>query len=299
MKAMKSDSPELFDILDDHFTQLDSVPISSGVIFSDEHQKERYETLLMYVLRKYEAAVYHFENVRKFIRDEIKELEKAPNFDNVFNGKRIQMTFKFLQTADKYIYELAAFLEALKSSIDLLAEVCSFYLPGITTNYSISPLIKPVEKGKAGPILNEIATNLDWLKVLRDYRHHLVHRLMPSARSGYETRKTGEHAKTVLYPVVVPKSTPSSYVADTRASRIMQEDEDGEFPGLYLSQSEGSWVRPDGTKEIIHFSLDVTLMPDYMKIDDFMESHLHRYESFFAQIIQAFTKLKFKSTNAA
>lgn len=288
----------MFEILKSHFNRLDNADVSAESIFKTEQDKERYETLLMYVFRKFEATNYHLKNVKGFIEKEKASLDASDQVSKAFgNIKASQVTFRYIQTSDEYIYELSAFLEALKSSLDLLAEVCSFYLPGVTTNYSISPLLKLVGKGKTGPIYDEIMQNLTWLSILRKYRHHLVHRLMPSVRSGYKTQRLDKKTAKVYYPVVVPEKTPA-FVTDTRASRIMEEmmrdDDDDGLPGLYFGTSVGKITNSDGTEEVIHFSIDAGPSAGYKPVDEFMKEHINNYENFFGQIIQTLENLNFK-----
>lgn len=287
----------MFEILENHFNYLDSAETSQESIFRHKEEKERYETLLMYVFRKYEAANYHFGKVKDLIEKEKNSFDVDDTIKYTFNDmKTSQVTYKYIQTVDTYIYELSAFLEALKSSLDLLAEVCSLYLPGVTTNYSISPLLKLTKKGKVGPIFDGISENFIWLSTLREYRHHLVHRLMPSVRNGYKIKRFGNKIAKVYYPVVVPEKTPS-FVIDTRDSRMMEEtvqDDDNDLPGLQFGSSIGKIKKSDGTEEVVHLSLDVGPSVGYKSVYEFMKDHLDNYENFFTRIVRDFEKLNFE-----
>lgn len=287
----------MLNVLNDHFSSLDDATISDLSIFRDEKDKQKYETLLMYAFRKLKAAEYHLGNVKTLIANDQKALDNTNPLTLELNGKiKFSSSFKFTKEANEYIYELSAFLEALKSSLDILAEVCSFYLPGVQTNYSISPLLKLVDKGRKNLILDVIEQNLDWLKALRDYRHHLVHRLMLTANSGYETQLIGDKTAKVNYPVVVPIKTPS-FILDTRLSQMeemMDSDEIDRFPGLSFGSSTGKYIDADGIEHIIQFGLHATPNKGYKRIEDFMDEHLKAYISFSEQMISTFERLEFQ-----
>jgi hypothetical protein len=244
------------------------------------------------------AANYHLDNVRGFIENERRAIKlRDPASDEIDNLRIYKSVSRFTRTANEYIYELSAFLEALKSSVDLLAEVCSFYLPGVTTNYSISPLLKLIDKGKHCSILDTIAQNLDWLSTLRTYRHYLVHRLMPSAHSGYTTQRFHNKTATAYYPVVVPEKTPS-FIPDTRTHRMMEEmmddDEMGRLPGLVFGTSIGTSRGANGKEEVHEFELYVEPCEGYKLIDEFMAEHISNCHKLFQHIIQVFEALNFK-----
>ena len=195
---------------------------------------------------------------------------------------------KISRTADHYAYELSAFLEALKSSIDFLAVACSPHLTGINPN-GIRTLIRLVKKGETGAIFNEVKRNLEWLERLRSYRHHVVHRRILSTSSGYEKRVTGDIANTVIYPVIIPESPPP-YVPDTRMRRAMEET----F-SLDSSWSEVRVKTADGKERIISHSFAYHPPAGFVAIDDFMESHLNSFENFFTEIVHALSGLDFKT----
>lgn len=194
------------------------------------------------------------------------------------------------RTADHYVYELSAFLGALRSSIDFLCTSCAPHLSGIKMN-SVTTLIKLVEKrGKSGPIIDVVRNNIEWLKELRSYRDHVVHRQIISSSSGYEKHSIGDITKTVRYPVVIPKSLPF-YVPDTRRKRMM----DDELSRLDFSRGEARIITEDGIEEIVYLSIEYDPSSDFIAIEDFMKLHLSSYEEFFAQIIQSLEKLDFKT----
>jgi hypothetical protein len=283
-------------ILNDHFQRLDSAPVSSETIFKQEGDKERYEALLMYSLRKYQAAEYHFRNVGRFVADETGALKQDTGENPLMDSPSVEeATFQSTERVDNYVFELSAFLEALKSALDLLAEVCSWYLRGVDVNYSIQPLIKLARKGNDGPVLGEVHENLSWLEGLREYRHYLVHRLVPSMYGRYEMRRKKKRKAQVRYPVVVPTSTPR-FVPDTRQSRreASLQDENALLPGLELSESQVTVKYDDGTEELAEYSVELSASAGYMPIEEFMQFHISHFEDFFEQILKALEKLQFR-----
>lgn len=285
----------MFDLFNSHFDDLDKAIVSPQSIFAEDTHKVPYESLLMYALRKYEAATYHVERVKALIEEEknlISSGEKA--ISSIGATQQSTVNFRQSQTVDAYIYELSAFLSALKSAIDFLAEACSSYLPGIVTNHSISPLLKCSKKNHSGPIFDAIRQNEEWLRSLREYRDNLLHRMVPSARNGFHIEKYNTQIAKVYLPVLVPEKTPDfkAYTRSTRTRKqIMQNNELDLF---ILERSLSKITHPDGTEEIIHFSLDAVPVEGYKPIDEFMEKQLQCLQDFFSQIFQAFGVLKFE-----
>lgn len=81
----------MFEVLESHFSRLDNAEVSPESIFKIEQDKERYETLLMFVFRKYEAASYHLGKTKGFINREKKSLEANNSFGDIQTS---QVTFK-------------------------------------------------------------------------------------------------------------------------------------------------------------------------------------------------------------
>jgi hypothetical protein len=286
---MKRRIPKVFDVLDHYFRLMDEAPVGGDSVFPNHKEKEKHESVLMYAFRKYRATSYHLENVKRFLAQD----SLGTDFSNVLDGELLPRGATALisvhRTADHFIYELAAFFEAAKSSLDFLATACSTYLRGITTD-SISTLVRCVEqKAKGGPIIDVVKQHLSWLKQLRDYRHHLVHRMVITASTAHEVQKRGRLVKRIKGPVVVPEETPP-YFPDTRRSRMMED----EPRGLDYKWFEGKIEHPDGTEEIVDFSTEYTPSKGYTEISAFMTLQLHTLERFFSDTIAALEKLNFK-----
>lgn len=285
---MKKKSPKVFDVLDNYFSTMDHAPVGGNSIFADENAKQKHESILMYAFRKYRAACYHAGNVKRLLGDSVIDADSADllNTEQLPEGGKIKTSVT--RTADHFIYELAAFFEAAKSSLDFIATGCSAYLKGITTD-SIRSFIRYVDQNSKRVHVFEVTKrHLVWLKEIREYRHHLVHRMVITASIGHEVHKRGNLVKQVKHPVVVPKSTPS-YFPDTRRSRMVQE----EPSCLDCTSSEITVEYPDGTKEIVDFSIEYRPSKGYAEISELMASHLHRLEDFFCDIIGEISKLNF------
>ena len=208
--VQKKDS-KVFEFLDEYFSTMDHALIGGNSIFSDENAKEKHESILMYAFRKYRAACYHLERVKQLMGDAVSDADFADflNNEHLPNGAKTKISVT--RTADHFIYELAAFFEAAKSSLDFIATACSWYLKGMTTD-SIRTFIRCVDNdSKKGHVFDVTRKHLPWLKEIREYRHHLVHRMVITTSTTHEVHKRGNLTKRINHPVVVPKSTPSYF----------------------------------------------------------------------------------------
>jgi len=276
-------------MLDRYLQLLDSAPVGGNSLFKDHEDKARHESLLNYGLRKLQASLYHLENVNRLIASQSRDYATAHRVHDLepfhagATGARIVVHSRcFVRTnAEPYIYELAAFLEAAKSSLDFLATAFSGYLPGVEAD-SIQTLIRmaePTHKRAASFELNAVKRHLPWLKELRDYRHHLVHRMVVTASSGHETHREGTITSLANMPVVVPKSTPS-YYPDTRLARLTED-----LPrGLSVMRSRASFTTSDGHEEVVDYTIRYEPSPGYIRIEDFMTRHFDTLTCFFADL---------------
>ena len=288
--------------LDEYLDSLDAAQTSGGMAFVSQNAKDRHETLLTYAERKHAAATYHLKNVRTFLDIDAKRMNKDMQESALLDDEMITESSSTLtRTADEYAYELSAFIEALKSAIDLLAEASSFYLRGVNVNYSISPLLKLSQKGAICPIINEVKDNSRWLSSIREYRHHLVHRLMPSLRTGHAIRSVGKITSSAIVPVVVPSTTPQ-YEPDTRKARLAEQLNtnglDG-LPGISILTERGIAKLANGKEETVHFSTRILPAEGYMRIEQFMKENLETFERFAEQLIKAFLEMKFRTVTVS
>ncbi|MGA7500568.1 MAG: hypothetical protein WBX00_27890 [Isosphaeraceae bacterium] len=289
---MNNEFKEPSDILLAYFVHMDSAPVGEGAVFADDRAKERHESLLIYSLRKYQAASYHFENVRRLLAVEPPDSISTNVFDGFSHphGRATAKFFAYTQ-ADRFIYELAAFLEAAKSSLDFLATASLAYFRGIQGD-SIRTLIRLADQpltAREGPILDAVKRHLSWLKQLREYRHHLVHRMVISASTGQELHKRDDCVMKIEHPVVVPETTPS-YLPDTRLSRLMEEHP----RGLDMSWRMATAKNADGTEKVIDFSVNYQPSTGYVEISEFMASHFTLLGTFISEVVADIGNLNFK-----
>lgn len=279
----------VFDALDQYLTLMDKAPVGENSVFQNDRKKEKHESILMYAFRKYRAAFYHLENVNRMLSVEFSVSDSGNLFESELLPKGATAKISGRRTADHFIYELAAFFEAAKSSLDFLATAVNCYLSGINTD-SIRTLIRCVDREtRSGSVFNVVKRHLSWLKQMREYRHHLVHRMIITASTGYEVHKHGQLVRHVKHPVVVPESTPS-YFPDTRRSRTIEE----EPFGLDYAWSEGKVKYLNGTEEIVELSAEYTPSKGYAEISSFMALHLNSLENFFCDIIAIMKDMNFK-----
>ena len=226
----------LYSTLENHFKNLDKCEIGDNKIFSSQKNKEYYESYIMFAYRKFKSLDYHFSNTNCLINKEINNLkEKNIQIPNSKELKISKIVMKMKKDTYEFIYELSAFLEALKSCLDLLAEVASFYFKGIKVNYSISPLLKLSNKKKSN-ILDFISSNANWIGIIRNYRHPIVHRLVLPLKSGYEIHQINNKSKKILYPVLIPEATPK-FIPDTRKNRMMDNEENELDNAIYSTET--------------------------------------------------------------
>lgn len=284
--------------LEEYLDSLDAAQTGDSMAFVSQSAKDRHESLLTYAKRKHAAATYHLKNVRTFLDVDAKRMNEDVQESALLDDEMItESSSRLTRTADEYAYELSAFIEALKSAIDLLAEASSYYLRGVQVNYSISPLLKLSQKGAIGPILNEIKDNSRWLSSIREYRHHLVHRLMPSLRAGHAIRSVGKIISSAIVPVVVPSTTPK-YEPDTRKARLAEQlNTNGldALPGISILTERGIAKLDNGKEETVHFSISILPAEGYVPIEQFMKENLETFEKFAEQLLEAFLEMKFSA----
>lgn len=290
--------PPLHQHLDTLFEKLDAAIISENIILKSEKSKEHYETRLMFAFRKLQAARHHLDNVHRLKDVASKELNDAapPDVGQIasrseLGGVKARVVVR--RMANEYAFELSACLTATKGSLDFLATVCALHLSGVKAD-SIRTLMRLVEKGKkTDPLLYEVAEKLIWLKELRNYRDHLVHRLCIVPTSGWAMESVEGQVVKQSFPVVVPQGTPK-FVADTRRARLMDEELTS---GLAESRSEAWITYPGAAKELLEHSLSYEAAPGLVPIEELMQHHIAELEEFFEKIVLRLIDLDFKSVS--
>lgn len=294
MKGSYFQNMELYLALENHFKNLDKCEIGYNKIFNIQKDKEYYESHVMFAYRKFKSLDYHCSNTDCLISKETNNLSKKTI--NILKNKELNKyrIKKFVMRMKKdnynFIYELSAFLEALKSCLDLLAEVASFYLKGVNVNYSISPLLKLSNK-KQSKVLKFILKNANWIKIIRNYRHPIVHRLVLSPKSGYEINQINGISNKILYPVLIPDTTPK-FTPDTRKKRMMHDEEDLLENAMYSIKT--CRVIKDGVEEILNSEIKIQAGIGYIRIEDFMRTHNDKCKTYFIEFIRMLDYLNFE-----
>ena len=152
---------------------------------------------------------------------------------------------------------------------------------------SIKTLLK-LAKGKTGPILDVIAEEIEWIARVRDYRDHLVHRLVIRTTSGGETRWKCGTTVTTPYPIVVPAETPK-HIPDTRRARALDDPE----VGFMVYTSETLFTSSDHRGDFAEHTVENEPAPGYIRIEDLMRRELAAGERFFVRIIDTLIQLNF------
>ncbi len=237
----------------------------------------------MYVFRKYQAVQYHFQNVLRYLKEDDDDVVFIEG-DRVVIKKNIDVIDIIKLPANHYVYELSAFLEAMKSAIDFLATVVSLHLKGKQFD-KISSLMKLVEKGRIITIFDQIKIHFDWLSEIREYRHHLVHRLIINISQEYKTLKMSDSLKTYKSPIVVPEKSPK-YLLDTRISRMYDTDSSRQFVQIE--------TKTKFSNKSVRTHFEYLPIEGYIPITKFMERQLGKFRHFFKDTINILTALDFK-----
>ncbi len=278
---------DVADLLQPLFERLDAVELTPESILASEAQKEHYESSLMFALRKLQAGHYHQKQVEALIECRREEVAELSAISKPLDNKPDVATHRVTRSGAEFIFELSAFFAAVKSGIDFLAIVCLKHFKGVEGD-SIKTLLKLIKSGKVGPILNEIADNTEWLVHVRDYRDHLVHRLVIGTTSGGQVQWKHGSAATTLFPIAVPSANPN-YLPDTRRARAFDEPEHR----FHTATREASITYPNGKTRQLEHSITMEPAEGYIRIEDLMKRELVAFERFFARIIEALIQIDF------
>jgi hypothetical protein len=283
MTAKQSDVAEHLEAL---FKNLDAAQLAPKTILKSKAHKEHYETYVMFAFRKLQAARYHCARVEALIaiqHQELRELHAGAEPDKV-NITSVAM--RSSKSANEFAFELSAFFAAIRSAIDFLAKVCAQHVNGVELT-SIKTLLR-LAKGKTDPILDVIAEDAEWIERVRDYRDHLVHRLVIPTSSGGETHWKYGSTATTPYPIVVPAETPK-HIPDTRLARDLDD------PGarFVVSTSEAFFASSNTGRYFGKHTVEIEPAPGYIRIEDLMRRELAACEHFFGRIIDTLIKLDF------
>ena len=275
---------------------LDAAPVGpSEPIFQKDCDKEYYETLLMFAVRRRQAGKYHLENVQRMMASASENVDKQMQFFNKSQKSKLNVvkrSVSSLESSEQYICEVSAFLAALRSGLDFLAKAAGKSLPG-TPVHSVKTLMKMAKRGGKGAVVNVVETHLGWLTDLRAYRDEVIHRLVIKAPvTGWEVSQKGKTSKAIL-PVVIPQTTPKRFM-DTRQSRMMDSMMDEDVPiGLSRRESSMTVTYDDGTEEVTEHEIVFEPVDGYVPIETFMTCHLEAYDVFLTEIFTDLANINF------
>lgn len=295
--AKKPKVPGYEEALEHLFKALDGALMGADQpILRKVSDKEHYETRLMFAVRRRQAARHHQDNVERMLAAASKATAKqmsAANKSQKRKSKPSSYSMSLVSSSGEYIYELVAFLAALRSGLDFLAMVAARSLPGVST-HSIHTLMKMAENGQQGAVIAVVKEHHDWLRGLKDYRDEVIHRLVIQApTAGWLISHNGKTSEAIL-PLVVPRVTPK-FTIDTRLSRFMEE----EVPiGLAKSESLSTATFEGGAEKVLDHKISYQPTDDYVPIQIFMVEHLAAYDAFLADMFQALTATNFQQPKA-
>lgn len=283
-------------------TALDQAELAPATLFKDFHHKQRYESLLTFARRRLAAATYHRARIDAVIAEEAAamsaqaaasavELQANPSTKLL---KPTSASATSYTTHQEAIFELGAMLGALRSAVDFLATMSIMHLVGRNGD-SVSMMLKWRSQGLSAPILDTIAPHETWLRELRDYRDHIVHKQAITAPSGFAVSIEGGSVATAVLPLVIPSTTPA-YLPDTRYAQMIFADE-GPF-GL-VEQSAMAWMtNADGTKSVMMHEHSYKPAPGFERVTDLADRHLASFRGFLTHICQSLVQIGFKAHSA-
>ena len=268
--------------IDQVLRSLDAAPEGPGELFPSQASKDRYESLLLFSLRRFDAATYHLDRVHSILEEYqayVQQLEPPSGLSGHGQLRQTSTRISGKWDASKLEFEFSAFVAAIKTSLDFLATAVMWHLKGMDGD-SISDLIKLAGRGWSGPLFDEVKTATDWLLHIRGYRDHLLHRLLINLTSGFHLSAHGDRVARTVFPVLVPSETPK-YVPDTRGSRMMSLALDVDnLPNSIVSEST-AWIEyPDGRVETRSHTRYVEPAAGYRPIQEQMQLELDKHAEF-------------------
>ena len=144
--------------IDQVFRFLDAAPVGSGELFSSQASKARYESLLLFSLRRFDAATYHLDRVHSILQDYQAYVEQLDPLVALSGPGQLRQTSTRLTgawDASKLEFEFSAFVAAIRTSLDFFATAAMWHLKGQNGD-SISHLIKLAGRGWSGPLFDEV-----------------------------------------------------------------------------------------------------------------------------------------------
>jgi hypothetical protein len=185
-ESKKGSLSNLRDILDTYVVELRNANNSFGkTIFSKENDKYYLETFVWDILFRLEASAYHHDKLIDLVNTNLEKMK-----DSVYNfmipvGR--SASAKIIIEDKKIVFELIAFLSSIRSMVDSLAKLISFYIKE-GKFYSFNDLRKYLEKKESFEISILVHQQwMDWIDYLKNYRDYLIHTLTFSSMAECET----------------------------------------------------------------------------------------------------------------
>ncbi len=283
-------SDEVRKAFEEHLHNLDKAPIGQDAVFENQHNRERYESLITFTFHKLLAAKYHLEQVEALLQSERSALDRfaaqteseSESVPAVVKPYKISLTASRLQEEPAFGYELVAFVAAIKTGLDFLATAAAIHFKGLKCD-SIKLFIRRSEQNNIDPFSSCVSRHMDWIKNIRDYRHHLLHRLIVRPQSGGRISVSGGKSAKVIYPVVVPTKTPRGCL-DTRRIRSFEAALD-DVQRIDISESYACVEYPDGRTETLIHEIGATPARGHDRVEDFMHRHIVAFAEFFQDAI--------------
>jgi hypothetical protein len=287
---MSLETDDLVALLDDLFAALDAVELAPRSIINSDTHKEHYETLAMFAFRKLQAAQYHRQRVNDLIaaRDAALSGRSEQAEGSELKGS-YEITTAISYSAVEFSYELCAFLAAIRSGIDFLAQLCGEHTKAIQVD-SITTFIRLIHRGNTGPTLDVIKSHAGWIAEAREYRDYIVHRMCLLTVTGGQVKYRDGISVTSQYPVVVPDNTPK-HMPDTRKARYLDLPE----TRFVTQTSEAEATDIDGNKRLLGRKIEIFPARGYMRIEDLMDRELVAFKGFFRAILHALISLNFQA----
>jgi hypothetical protein len=276
---------------------LDQAGFAPATLFKDFDHKQRYESLLTFARRRLSAALYHRERMDAAVAEEAEAMAaraaagasglEAKAESPLLTAASASLTS--FGTHEAAIYELGALLGAIRSGIDFLATAGIMHLKGHDGD-SISRMLSWRSQGLSAPTLNAIDPHAEWLRELRDYRDHLVHKLAITAPSGFGVAIKGGSTATALVPLIIPSITPR-YLPDTRYARMVYA---GERPFGIVEKSAQAWItNSDGSESILIHEHSYEAAPGYELVTALANRHLGEFRRFFVDFCHVLAQTGF------
>jgi hypothetical protein len=283
---------------------LDNSMRSKIALFEDETTAKAYESFLWFAFNKVLGSRYHYSQVKSYSAEESDTvIEQISNIDeDLYSdlsiardppGARITRIEK--QTcgpAEEYSFELTAFLQSLRSSLDFIARIYFFHLKGMQGD-SVSHLVRLLDRGYSSTLLQVIQDHLDWLVYIRDYRDDLVHRFIISLYSGALFVKADGLLSGGHFPTVIPSEGPE-FSYETRESRLARHSYDDQPVGLIKTERTVKRTNENGIDELIEMRITFEPAPGFVEIQKFMSDNLERCEQFWMDSLHALRRLSFQ-----